>query len=83
MLTNEKIMMKDGQHPVDKLEEAWKTFVEVYNEESPKIVAKVKEAKPSGIWGLRICDCDRTLFLQDMHFLPSHGDITLQQTKTL
>jgi hypothetical protein len=69
--------------PVDKLTEAWDKFVKVYNEESPKIVAKVKEAKPAGIWALRICDSDRTLILQDIHMMPSHGDVSLDEAREL
>ena len=70
-------------NPVERLEEAWEAFVLVYNEESPKIVKKVKKEEGSGMWVLRIDDSSKTLLVQDIHPFIYRPDISMGQASEL
>ena len=65
--------------PVDKIQEAWLKFNDVYKNESSKIIDKIPQCYKSGgaHWVLRINNYNKSLVIQDIHPFSTKSNIPL------
>ena len=69
--------------PVDRLNKAWNNFREIYQEEAPLIREKVEDNKPKGDWIIRIHDNKMNLVIQDVSFMPSYANVTMDEANKM